>query len=254
LVGNNTGDVFAFLASTGPTSDTLDVNLDQGIDLGVCQGPDCLPFGPNDFQQTAPPPSGTYVLSDNLLEGAAINFPGAPPTTGADASTRGDVALLSENNGSAQTNLGLNTTFEFVLNMDKQVRFAFDYENYLRAFVSDDLDFDSDASASSNWTVTITGPNNFNFSWSPDPLNSTRSTTGPGDELFQDSGSLNSVDNGPGLANLTAGLRYRITIRHTSLADGSLAQVVPVPEPTSIALLGGGLLGLAAMRRRTKKA
>jgi hypothetical protein len=253
LQGNNTGDVFAFLNSTGTSSDTTDVSLEQGIDLGVCEGPDCLPFGPNDFQQTAPPPTGNYVLSDNLLEGAAINFPGAPPTTGANASTRGDVSLLGlgdSDNGSAQTNLGLNTTFEFVAAQDFDILFTLDYDNYLRAFVSDDLTFESDASASSNWTLTITG-SDIDYNWTPAPLNSTRSTTGPGNELFQDSGSLNSATD-EGLASLTGGERYRITIRHTSLADASVG--APIPEPTSIALLGGGLLGLAAMRKRAKKA
>jgi len=259
LLGNNTGDVFAFLQSTGPTSDTIDVALDQGIDLGVCQGSNCLPFGPNDFSITTPPPTGNYVVSDNLLQGAAINFPGGPPTDGADASTRGDVSLLDEDAGSAQTNLGLNTTFNFALNgnQSRQIRFIFDYNTYLGAFVSNDLDTDSDASASSNWTVTVREAGNNApplFTWSPTDLNSTVSTTGPGDESFTASGTaFSSADPGqPGLLTLNPGVNYSITIRHTSLADASVGPAA-VPEPTSIALLGGGLVGLAAMRRRAKK-
>jgi len=181
-------------------------------------------------------------------------IPGQP--VGADAQVRTDVALASGiNSGSSAANLGLVSSFEFTALEDIQVRFEFNYSYNLRALITPDLaDTGNSAQAAAFWDLTVEGFDDaVRFNFRPVALQqlNTGSTIPGTNRVLSDSGSINS-ESEAGLVSLVQGNQYSLTIRHNTNADASINSI-SVPEPTSIALLGGGLLSLAAWRRRTKK-
>ena len=258
--GFNTTDVVVQLDSANngePIAATEQQTFDQGVGLNRCIGTNCP--APNFSPPLAPPVAGDYANANTLLEGAAVIIPGTGEP-GADASVRTDVGLdplaNGNNSGSSQANLGLISTISFIALNDIELRFSGLYSYNLRALVTDDLaPTGNSAQAATAWDLEVsgTGDDPLNFSYTPAALLGLNvGTTVPGDNRDESgTGSLNSQDE-LGLLPLVQGRQYNLTIRHQNSADAT-SNPISVPEPTSIALLGGGLLSLAAWRRRTKK-
>jgi len=257
--GFNTSDVSVQLDSANggvPIADTTQVSFQDDVDIGECIGVGCP--APNNFSPpVAPPVSGVFSNADTLLEGSSVVISPEQPV-GADAQVRTDVALASGiNSGSSAANLGLVSSFEFTALEDIQVRFEFNYSYNLRALITPDLaDTGNSAQAAAFWDLTVEGFDDaVRFNFRPVALQqlNTGSTIPGTNRVLSDSGTINS-ESEAGLVSLVQGNQYSLTIRHNTNADASIiSEIIPVPEPTSIALLGGGLLSLAAWRRRTKK-
>ena len=234
-----------------------------GVPMDIAQA--CLGVvcpGANNFTHNPAPPAGGTQLSrgDSKLDGAPVTGLGQP--TGANARTVAEVRLTGNGTGTGDSRLGLNTSFSFDLLSSKALRFDFDANLYLRAFLSlDSLGGSSQASSNLVFAIDRGGVNV--FSWSPNGLaggifggteiadgtnlNDSVTALVAGDNNFREVGVKHFTAD---TDLLTAG-SYRFTIRHTSAADANLAVI---PEPGTLLLAGGALLGLALSRRGRKTA
>jgi len=259
--GTNSGSLNGVFANS-----TLTVTGGGPMDIvQACVGVVCP--AQNNFGHTVPPPVAGNQLgrADSKLDGAPLLGLGQP--TGANARTVAEVQLTSTGSGTGDSRLGLNTTFDFNLALAKAIRLDFDADLYLRAFLSSDVKSGL-AQASSGLVFSIIqlgagGAGTTIFEWAPNGL--AGGITG-GTEL-QDGENLNTTiaalvggDNFtndlPGSQHFRADTNvlgvgsYRFSIRHTNATD---AQQV-LPEPGTLLLAGGALLGLAALRRGKKAA
>ena len=221
----------------------------------------------NTFTHTTPPPAAGSQLAraDSLLSGAPLtNVPGAITGSGALAQTVAEVLLTGNGNGHGDSGLGLNTVFNLVLTSIKTLRLDFLADHYLRTFLSaDSLIPGSSTRASSALSFTVdkvnaNGTTTNVFSWAPNGqiggifggienfdegnLNDTITTLVPGTTTARD---LLGDQHFQADTTLVAGT-YQFSINQAVFADGTLR----IPEPGSMALVGLGLLGLAAVRRR----
>ncbi|WP_040662138.1 EDSAP-1 family PEP-CTERM protein [Nitrococcus mobilis] len=279
LSGNSTADTTASLASVaGSAGSSANVGAIPavGIGLGIaCQGgciPGIAPAGSFPIKSSAavpPDPSAHFAASDQLQAGAPITGIG-PAVAGAEASHGAYVSLTKVDTGSAEANNGLNVSFNFAMGSGGSLIFAYDAEAYLEAFTNADAIFPTNASAAYSLIFTIddldAGTNV--VTWAPnggDDVGS-RSAFGLMAETdpfsLNDGVSRNAPFNGAsfrgaalGMANagafsattvaLEAGTNYQLAIRSSSEADASKV----VPEPSVLALLGVGILGLGFIRR-----
>ena len=254
VFGNNTADVSATLNGI-TASDSGSAPLPAGnIDLlQQCVGA-CPPFPENSYAGVgfAPPPTGTYAVSDMVLTGSAIDTsPVIPNSGGVDARTRADVVIAGgSNNGTSVTNTGADVAFTFVAPSDLTAQFELDFITQIRAFLDTAAGETGSAQATVAWNLSIldlTAGGVEILNWAPGELNTSRSATLDGTNLFVDnSGSLIS----PTFLLETGGI-YQLTLRHAALADADFT-VLSVPEPTMTALFGVGLMlmGFAVRRRQ----
>ena len=254
--GTNTASLSGFVTA----SNTLNIFGGGPMDIAqACVGGPC-PL-PNNFAHTTPPPAvGTQLArADSKLDGNPVT--GLPGALGANARTVAETLLTGNGIGKGDSDLGLNTLFTFVLPVAQTLRFAFDADLYLRAFLSPDSKIGSSASATSKLSFNLfdgTGANI--FSWQPNGvvgaivggteiadganLNDSIVAFLPGQDLSRDKPGAQSFIAetllGPGL--------YTFNISHIVGATGT--QVIP--EPGTLLLAGIGLLGLVASRRQKK--
>lgn len=263
LVFQDSTDATASLNGT-TKSDSRNTTQFGTLDLPQqCVG-DCI-FGENDYSHHNAP-TVTVARGDTLLTGAPI-VDGLPPG-GADAHTLAEVQLKTNgDDGSAQSNLGLVATFSFALNESQRIGMSFNASQWLIAFLTDDMQLGTTAQASSGWTISLAQGDNTLFSWTPDGVVGTGISGGT--ELAdkcdltrtvaaQVPGQNVTVSCDPGYEAFTndvlqAGTLYTINLRHTTEADANAA-VAAIPEPSVMALMGIGLLGMGLGARRNRKA
>ena len=192
--------------------------------------------------------ASSYVVSDIVLSGAIVEgIPGS--TAGANAEVLAESAVVPDSVGSAESNVGTISAFQFVSAVTTDLTFAGAFDAYLRAALIGNLDGES-ANSEIGWTVNLRNAGTGAlFSWSltedDDWVTSSISTSFPGtdfEEAFGGDFSVSTTGN-----FLQAGGLYQLTINHTALAD-SRASLVAVPAP--LALMGAGLLLLGGIQRR----
>ncbi|EAR21291.1 EDSAP-1 family PEP-CTERM protein [Nitrococcus mobilis] len=277
LSGNSTADTTASLASVAGaagSSANVGVNPAVGIDLPIaCQGSGCPGIAPNNSfpikSSALGDPSAHFAASDQLQDGAPITGIG-PAVAGAEASHGAYVSLTEVDTGSAEANNGLNVSFNFALGSGGPLIIDYDAEAYLEAFTNADAIFPTNASAAYSLIFTIDnldtganvvtwapnggadvgGPSAFGLTAETDPfsLNDSVSRNAPFNGASFRGLALGTANAGAFSATtvaLTAGTDYQLAIRSSSEADAAKA----VPEPSVLALLGVGILGLGFIRR-----
>lgn len=233
------------------------------IDAAVGAGYAGFPFVSYGVGTLAPT---TFAGAASEHSGNALQQHGLPPTT---ALTQSQVNIIQSSSvGSADSRQNLATTFNLVLTAPLVFDVTFLASSFARIALGQ---ADVIAQIDRNWGIdvrNVSDPLNslLLMSWEPDGLGGGLTgacVVAAACSVLADSFNLNlqaalqnvgdfdqtnpvspfgvRVALGPG--------SYQLAINHDVSADAQAA-----PEPGSLALLGAGLLGLAALRRKFKKA
>ncbi len=230
-------------------------NAAQPVGLGAFDMPalcvgnaaSCAAYTENDF--TGHTPDGadattTYALADLGLVGTTVDFGGG--ATGADATTMVDLNSVGENSTSGENNITLGGLF--VANKDLTVELDYMMDYFFRTFFSPDQN-GGVSFATGQWTVEINSSagqvfyHSISFSEFAAGVDGFRAPP-----ALADTGAVFGSDLERQF-NLVDGTLYSFSISHETKAD-----LNTVPAPGVVAMMGLGLLGLAAIRRRRARA
>ena len=271
---NSNGDTLSEL-NGGSNSKTSSGLLGSAFDLRSYVG--------TNGQATDFPNPGTPIAGEptaNFTAGASITTGNA--IVGQDNIVVHSVgSLISTGSASGQSNQGLkSTTFTILALSDIWLEMSFDADGYLRSALGQD-GINADASYSWNLTIddiTTAGLAQF-VNWTPN--GSADSVVGSCDDpsgVSNDScrewerGGYDPVEDADGFslndgistgltADVTregsggfqlevlfkAGRKYTLQLTHSTIAN---AEMVSIPEPGTLALLGAGLMGIGLRRRK----
>lgn len=200
----------------------------------------------NSNTHLAPAPTENFALGDMRVSGSALSGVAAGLTR-ADALTTG-----SPNNGGSNATIfnGAGISATFTANQTFTGFVTMFADAYLRAWVNPDPQNAATAGAGMNFVLQITSSDDANFAgnplvFSPSELNKAFTSDDVGDNAgnnFSFNGFLSSLSR-----TFTGGKTYNLSINQSSNAT-----VVEIPEPTTLALVGGALLALAGLARRRK--
>lgn len=266
---NTTAEVAGSLNGVSTPLNKVLVGLGAPFSISSSLGSGYVPYvrltgnpGPADWIGASTSSSG-----DGLALASPVNVP--------VESQVGLASYGSDAGSSAYQNLQSN--FSFTLAAGQLFELSFDADGYLRTALGQDGIV---ANAKYNWTASVdrinkTGPVTHMMTWNPDgevgsgyssSLCHTTKTDPLGGGKFDcneyaDAFLMNDglgTNGGPGESitdptkgsfemelYLAAGT-YNFTIQHNTHADAAIG----VPEPTTLALLGIGMLGMGAKRRR----
>jgi hypothetical protein len=229
----------------------------EGDPALVCGGTSCGVMGENDFG------FDQFGLTDDLDFASSDSYVFTGPG-GTDASSRADTSINTVSNGSLQTagseiQNSITTGITFDVGNSGSVQFFYSYVAQIAAQISADwLNPNHNTQADSNFGLAFSltkkgsnagsiadiGGSNF-LALSSFGLSQSKNANNDGGakEDFTDNKlvQLTGLDEGT----------YRLVISHDTSAS-SKHTAIPVPEPSSIAILGLGLLGFAGVSRRRK--
>lgn len=261
--GTQSGDVSASLGGAVPSTDifnlAVDINGTVNQAISKCQGSGCGSYVPGSDLNPLPA-TQTFSYSGASLSGNILDID-SNGGAGVDVFLDNTVSIQGTSTGSAQSNTGLSVTYGFnVTSSGLSIEIAFNASSIFNQLIEKTGEA---AETAYKWSLLLekSGEGTV-LSWTPNaaptgtlagtvfssPFNLNPPSTNVNNPLFNKHlvNPSQSFEIETGL--LTAGT-YQLTIGALSKADAKA-----IPEPTSLALLGLGLLGLGGVKARRRSA